>query len=190
VRKEDVTTLTDEEIVGRMQAGELLLYEELVKRYQLKLVHYAQTIVYDYEAAVDVTQDGLIKGYKKINSFDMSKKFSSWIFRIIHNQAIDYIRKHKREMALQDQEWILDTVATQENREEELELKLQRQKLDTCLQALPLDYRAVLTLYYMEERSYQEISDILRIPAGTVATRLSRGKKALALLCKEEVADE
>lgn len=185
--KREVTKLSDEDIVRRMQAGELMLFEELVKRYQTKLVHYAQTIVYDYEAAVDIVQDGLIKGYKKINSCDPNKKFSSWIFRIIHNQAIDYIRKHKREVALQDQEWILNAVATKENREEEMALKLQKQQLDKCMQVLPIDYRSVLTLYYMEEKSYQEISDILRIPAGTVATRLSRGKRALAQLCGEEI---
>lgn len=185
--RQNIENLTDEEIVARMQAGELMLYEELVKRYQVKLVNYANTIVYDYDIAVDVVQDGLIKAYKKINSFDTSKKFSSWIFRIIHNQAIDYIRKHKREVALRDNEWILDTMPTTEDREKELEMKLQKQKLHKCLQALPVDYRTVLTLYYMEDKSYQEISDILRIPSGTVATRLSRGKKALASLCKEEV---
>jgi len=177
--------LTDEEIAKRMQQGELELYEELVKRYQKKLINYARTIVYDEDAAVDVVQDGLIKGYKKINSFDTSKKFSSWIFRIIHNQGIDYIRKHKREVAVRDQEWILDSVPTKEDREEELEQKMLKVEMHKCIQALPVDYRTVITLYYLEEKSYSEISDILRIPAGTVATRLSRGKKALAAICTD-----
>jgi RNA polymerase sigma-70 factor (ECF subfamily) len=182
-----IETQTDEQIVLRMQAGELTLYEELVKRYQGKLVHYATTIVYDHDIAMDVTQDGLIKAYKKINSFDSNKKFSSWIFRIIHNQAIDYLRKHKNEMAVQDNEWLINTLPTQEDRELELEKKIEKRKVWECLNKLPMDYRTVLTLYYMEDRSYLEISDILRIPPGTVATRISRGKKALVTICGEEL---
>lgn len=184
--RHEIKQLTDEEIVTRMQAGELQLYEELVIRYQRKLVNYAITIVYDYDIAVDVVQDGLIKAYKKINSFDTTKKFSSWMFRIIHNQAIDYIRKHKREVAMGDNEWILDTMPTKEDREEELDKKMTKKQMHKNLQALPVDYRTVLSLYYLEDKSYQEISDILRIPAGTVATRLSRGKKAMAAMYVEE----
>lgn len=178
--------LTDEGVVELVQAGDMVAFGEIVRRYQVKLVRYATTITYDEMAAEDVVQNAFLKAYEHILSFSTKRKFSSWMYRIVHNSAIDYLRKHRREVAIQEHDWVLQLTPTQEDFEEDVALKMDIRDMYAKLALLPVSYRSVLSLYYLEEYSYAEISDVLRIPPGTVATRLNRGKKALAALYEAE----
>jgi RNA polymerase sigma-70 factor, ECF subfamily len=183
----DYLQWSDEELVAKVQRGESEYYEEILTRYQQKLVFYAMRIVQDEDAAADVVQEAFIKAYTNIQSFKLGKKFSSWLYRIVHNRAIDYVRKHKKEVAMNDQTWILDAAVDTVDHTQALSDKLREERLHLAIQLLPMDYRMVIQLYFFDDKSYQEIADILRIPSGTVATRLSRGKKLLAQIFGEEL---
>lgn len=178
--------LTDEELIDLVRNKNKELYSEVVRRFQDKLLRYAVYLLGDEDRAADVVQEAFIKAFINLQSFNLKKKFSSWIYRIVHNQAINFLKKHSREISLDNNQWLEETIESGTNIEKELDQKELRTMLNSCLQELPLKYRSVLVLFYFEEKSYEEISDVLRMPVGTVGTRINRGKKIMAVLCHQK----
>jgi RNA polymerase sigma-70 factor (ECF subfamily) len=176
--------LTDEELIDLVRTQNQELYREVVRRFQDKLLRYAVYLIGDEAQTADVVQEAFIKAFINLQSFNLKKKFSSWIYRIVHNQAVNYLKKHSREISLDNNQWLEETIESGTNIEEEFDKKELRQMLNSCLQELPLKYRSALVLFYLEEKSYEEISDVLRMPVGTVGTRINRGKKLLAGICR------
>ena len=174
-----IKKLSDEELVERVRNDNQELYEEIVKRYENKLLRYAQYVIKDSEKAADVVQNAFIKAYVNLNSFDTDKKFSSWIYRIVHNEAVNIIRKDSRQFSLDGLTWGERILAREEDLEEDLRDEEVKKLLTDSLDELSLNYRAPLALYYLEEKSYEEIGEVLRMPVGTVGTRINRGKKQL-----------
>jgi len=155
------------------------LYRELVRRYQNKLLRYANYLVHDEEPAADVVQEAFIKAFVNLQGFNTRKKFSSWIYRIVHNEAINYLKKSKKITPFAGREWLADRVRSDTDLENDFLKNQEKETVGRALEKLPLDYSEPLILFYFEEKSYDEISDILRMPVGTVGTRISRGKNLL-----------
>lgn len=176
-------SLSDEELVEKVREKDKELFRDVIERYEDKLLRYAGYLMGDHEAAADVVQDSFIKAYKNLWSFDVSRKFSSWIYRIVHNQAVNSMRKRKNEIQIESFDWVKGLRGEDKNVEEQLEKKEAEKMLADCMDKLPLKYSEPLTLYFIEEKKYEEISDILRIPLGTVGTRIKRGKMVLKRLC-------
>jgi RNA polymerase sigma-70 factor (ECF subfamily) len=176
---EDVDFVTDEELVLQVIQNNKELYAKLIKRYQDKLMRYAGYLLGDPDKASDVVQEAFIKAYINLKSFDPSKKFTSWLYRIAHNEAINIIEKTKRVIAL-DPESELDGGVNVEDDFVKQELITHAQE---CLNQMAIMYREPLSLYYLDDKSYDEISDILRIPIGTVGTRINRAKSLMKRLC-------
>lgn len=154
-------------------------YETLVKRYEKPLLRYATYITKGAMYAADIVQDAFVKAYQNLTSFDVSKKFSSWLYRIVHNEAVNRIRKESRFFSLEDMVWFDSFFLRSDSLDDEIHAREIRSILKKSLQEIPLSYRAPLILFYLEDKSYEEISDVLRIPLGTVGTRINRGKKYL-----------
>jgi RNA polymerase sigma-70 factor (ECF subfamily) len=173
--------LSDEEIVEKVRSSDQELYAVIMERYQNKLLRYATALTKDEQRAVDVVQEAFIKAFINLEGFNTQKKFSSWIYRIVHNEAINIVKKYQKEIALSDD---IDFVGN-EDTERDFEQKEMVALLEKCLASIPLLYSEPLVLYYIEEKSYEEISDILRIPMGTVATHISRAKKLMKQLCQK-----
>jgi RNA polymerase sigma-70 factor (ECF subfamily) len=138
----------------------------------------------EYEEAENLLQDILIKVYRNINEYDDRWSFSSWIYRIAHNTVIDYFRSHKSEsgdISLDDEEYahLVSTLSDGSSPDKNLRRSDVRSCVNKAITTLPQEYREVIVLRYLEERSYEEISDILRIPIGTASTLVNRGKKRL-----------
>jgi RNA polymerase sigma-70 factor (ECF subfamily) len=124
-------------------------------------------------------QEVFIKVYRNLNDFDQSLKFSSWIYRIAHNEVISHYRKMKSRPKLittDNDEW-LKTIAGSDDLEKELERKFTSEEIRNILSKIDAKYREVLVLRFLEEKDYKEISDILEKPMGTVATLINRAKK-------------
>jgi RNA polymerase sigma-70 factor (ECF subfamily) len=174
--------LTDEQVVAasleRREAFGLL-----VNRYQDRLTRYLYRLgVSRGEDVEDVLQDVFIKAYRNLNDFDQSLRFSSWIYRIAHNTAMSFFRAKRvrpEGMLVDDGEEALAQVKSDLNIETEAERNFDAERLREALDTLDGKYRDVLVLRYFEQRDYAEISDILRIPEGTVATLIHRAKKRL-----------
>jgi len=178
----DLSKLSDEEVVEITRTKNKEAYSEIIKRYQGKLMRYAKYLVNDNERASDVVQDAFIKAYINLNSFDTKRKFSSWIYRIVHNEAVNLINKYKKEKPLFENIDFDSGI----NIEEEYTQNEVRKMVKNCLEEMSLLYREPLSLYYLEEKSYKEISDILRIPIGTVGIRINRAKLIMRQICQRK----
>jgi len=177
----DLSRLSDEKIVEIVRTSDNEVYAEIIKRYKEKLLRYATYLIKDEQKAADIVQDTFIKVYVNLNSFNTKKKFSSWIYRITHNETMNVIKKHKKEVMMPE-----DFDGSSEvNIEKEYDEKELREMIKICLDEIPLKYRESLSLYYLEEKSYKEVSDILRIPVGTVGTRINRGKLLMKKICQK-----
>jgi RNA polymerase sigma-70 factor (ECF subfamily) len=177
----DIEKLTDEELVEKTRSNDYNLYAAIIDRYKNKLLRYAVNIVHDDDKASHVVQDSFVKAYTNLNGFDTNKSFSSWIYRIVHNESINIIKKYHKEVSILDD----FDFGSDENIEEDFEKKEIVIKIEKCLKKIPLLYSEPLSLYYIDDKSYQEISDILRIPIGTVAVRINRAKKLMKKTCQK-----
>lgn len=176
----EISKLSDEEIVTVVRTKDKELYAEIIKRYQTKLIRYAGYITGDDAIGADAVQEGFIKAYINLNGFDTKKKFSSWMYRIVHNEAINILHKKKKQLPMDE--------TAEYDSGIDLEDEFVKNELVTrahhCLEHMPVIYKEPLSLFYLEEKSYEEISDILRIPIGTVGTRVNRAKGIMKKLCQ------
>lgn len=189
--RQDYSSLGDEEL-AKLTVEARQAFDELITRYEPKLRRYLIRLTrLSSEDVDDVLQETFIKTYKNIADFDGGLKFSSWIYRIAHNEAISHLRKNKRffffersPIETEDGEEITpDFFIVNPTQAEDFDLALNKALVSDTLKKLDQKYREVLILRYLEEKDYAEISDIIKKPPGTVATLLSRAKKQFSELC-------
>jgi RNA polymerase sigma-70 factor, ECF subfamily len=153
----------------------------IIKRYEQKLLRYIYRITnVCKEDAEDLLQEIFIKVYKNLNGYDLKLKFSSWIYRIAHNQIIDNFRKSKARPDVIDVEVnddLINNLKSDFDLNEEIDNKFLNSEMKGIFVKMDKKYREVLVLKYLEDKDYNEISDILKKPKGTVATLLNRAKK-------------
>lgn len=177
---EELQRLTDEQVVEYVRTKNKEGYGEIVARYQGKLMRYVNYLVHNDTEAADIVQNSFIKAFINLNGFDTKKKFSSWLYRIAHNEAMNAISKRKNELPIpedidfEDERDIMDDLI-----KEEAKLSLNK-----CLSRMPSLYSEPLVLFFIEEKSYEEISDILRLPIGTVGTQINRAKILMKKICQ------
>lgn len=171
---------TDEEIAVQVQRGETESFGELAERYEAKISRYARRFLFGTEDIKDLVQDIFIKAFVNIKSFDPGRSFSSWIYRIAHNVFINAIKKNTREKILFfDFDLIFPHPIARETADGDLNKQELKNLLDSGFNKLGAKYREALVLFYIEEKNYKEIGEILEIPAATVGVRLKRGRDKL-----------
>jgi len=176
----------DEEIAHLVQNDNIELFGVLVERYEVKIKRYARKFLSDKEDINDVVQEIFIKVYKNIESFDIKRKFSSWLYRIAHNELINALKKKKRKtLPLLDLDVFLPYYYKNEDLNEKIDKKRMQEIIDKCLYDLEFKYQEPIVLYYFEELSYKEISDVMEIPVSTVGIRIKRAKEKIKLICKK-----
>ncbi len=120
-----------------------------------------------------------------LNSFDTTRSFNSWIYRIAHNESVTYLKKRSNEkVSFIDFDTFLPHPFAKEEADTTTQKREIKEFLDTSLASISPKYREILVLYYYDELSYQEISDVLTIPIATVGIRIKRGKDALRKIMK------
>ena len=178
---EDPNAPSDTELLKRAKEDPEV-FGLLMERYEQPLLRYLMRLTgWGREEVSDILQEAFIKAYRHLNDYDEDLKFSTWMYRITHNQAIDVLRSAQTrpflsQVSLEDVEQFMPTAIDTEGQ------FLQRDNLETVRQAilgLPLLYRDVLILRFLEEKSYEEIVDILKKPKGTIATLIKRGRALL-----------
>jgi len=170
--------LTDEEIVKKSLI-DIEYFSCLYDQYESRLLRYIKRIaLVNEEQAKDILQEAFIKIWQNLNDYDQSLKLSSWIYRIVHNETVSYWRKQKsfgKDRQVPLDEALFKDVSIDFGVNENSEQK--ETHIHEVLNLLPLKYKTVLVLKFMENMSYQEISDVLKISEGTVATWINRAKK-------------
>lgn len=170
---------TDEELAGMaLENQDSFLY--IVERYEKRLLSYIMRISgFSKEDAEDVLQEVFLKIYVNLNSFDNKLKFSSWVYRIAHNETVSSHRKKKARpqgvMDLDDE--FLNNLASDLRTDSHIDARYLRGEVKKILEQMDQKYREVLILRFWEDKDYGEISDILKKPMGTVATLISRAKR-------------
>lgn len=167
--------LSDNQLVEQIKEGNILAFEELVRRYQRRLLSFAYRITHDEQAAEDVVMEALFNLYKTIDHVDTTRKFSSYIYSIAKNTAISFLRKQKHEVSLD--ETIIGEV--DETMYEHLAREDERDRIARAVKTLDKRYQNVIDLYYFKDLSYVEVGKKLHIPINTVRTHLLRAKEAL-----------
>lgn len=177
---------SDEQIAKRVQKGETEQYQHLVERYQQRLLRYGRSLLFDHSEIEDIVQEVFIKAYQNIQSFDTERKFSPWIYRIAHNSFVNHgKRKSNSFVDYFDLEVFLPYHPAKTNIEKEVDRLELTKDVENALAKVDEKYREPLTLYFLEELSYQEIADVLHIPINTVGIRILRGKEKLKSLLQK-----
>ena len=178
----DYKTKTDAELVAlTLKDQEVFLH--LVNRYENRLFRYIRRFTgVSIECAEDILQEVFIKIYRNLNDFDPDLSFSSWVYRITHNEAINHLKKANNQITVpletddKDSLDLINILESETNIPKELDKKELQKKVQKVVSMLSPDFRDVLILRYLEEKDYKEISDILKKPMGTVATLINRAK--------------
>ncbi len=171
--------LTDGQVAVLVQGGDKEKFGILMERYEKKLLRYGKKFLSERDNIEDVVQEVFIKTYQSIQSFDTTQPFSPWVYRIAHNTFLNYIKKRQRGPLYM---FDFDTLVAHpiyeepERRHDEKDMK---EMVEKGLEKLTPAYKEILILYYLEELSYKEIAEILRIPIGTVGIRIKRAKESL-----------
>ncbi|MBI5004506.1 RNA polymerase sigma factor [Candidatus Kaiserbacteria bacterium] len=173
-------TMTDEELARLVQGGDEAAYAEIMDRYSGKLLRYGRRFLSAQDAIIDVVQDVFVSVYENILSFDASRRFSPWIYRIAHNAFVNAVRAEaKGPLFGLDFDRILPHPLYEDPDESEKEKEEMRVLLEKHLDTLSPAYREIIDLFYYEDFKYHEIADILHIPIGTVGIRLARARQTL-----------
>jgi RNA polymerase sigma-70 factor (ECF subfamily) len=182
--------LADYELVQSAVAGREASFEELVRRYQRPIAAYVYRMVGDYDAALDLTQEVFIKVYNSLNRYRSEFKFSTWIYKIAHNAAIDHLRRYavREQASLGGVDGEHREAAIESRRltpEQESERKERRTEIESVVQLLQASYRELIILRHSHDLSYDEIAEVTGLPLGTVKNRLFRAREAMRDLLLE-----
>ena len=177
---------TDEALASLVQGGNTEAFGELMERYEAKLRRYGTKFISSSDDVTDLVQDAFLRAYENIQSFDASLRFSPWMYRIAHNEFVSALRKKSRTSVIAvDFDTFISHPVYDDPSTAEREQKEMRVLIERGLEKIKAKYREVLVLFYLEELSYQEISDVLQVPVSTVGIRLKRARAALAAIYKD-----
>jgi RNA polymerase sigma-70 factor (ECF subfamily) len=164
----------EHDLVVRSLAGDTQAYGELVEIHQRVLYNVALRMVGNREDAQDVTQVAFIKAYQKLATFDRSRKFFSWVYRIMWNESLNLVQRRPRHEALDE-----ELPAGQPTPDADSEQRETNELIHDAIQELPADYRQVILLRHFAQLSYQEMSRIIELPEKTVKSRLFTARRLL-----------
>jgi RNA polymerase sigma-70 factor (ECF subfamily) len=159
-------------------------FEQLVRRYQRPISAYVYRMVGDYEAALDLTQEIFMKVYGSLARYRSEFKFSTWIYKIAHNAAVDHLRRSAaREQSIfkgtEGDQYELPIESGKLSPEIESERKERRLEIENVVRALPAAYRELIILRHSQDLSYEEIVEVTGLPLGTVKNRLFRAREMM-----------
>ena len=176
---------SDAELARDARSGSEAAYRELVARYATPAVNFTYRFVHDRALAEDLAQEGFLRVYQRLNTYDPERKFSSWFFQVLRNVTIDYLRVNRLPTssldALQEEGHHIAAVDRESASPEELAGRGElASAIGGALSRIRPEYREVVVLRYQEGLTQPEIAEVLGLPAGTVKTYLHRARKELA----------
>jgi RNA polymerase sigma-70 factor (ECF subfamily) len=187
----DWTVASDAELVDQTRQGAEAASRELVRRYGRSVVNFLARLVGDPALAEDLAQETFVKVFLKLDAFDVDRRFSSWIFTVARNTAIDYRRRRRLETvpiveddpikARSASRQAERTAISTETPADTVERTHLAEALDGALADLRPEYREAVLLHYLEGLTYDEIAEVFGVPAGTVKTHIHRARKELAV---------
>ncbi len=175
---------TDEQVVARILTGQGSDFEILVRRHQSAIYNFLLRMLHDPEEALDLAQEVFLKVFCSLERFDPRYRFTTWMYRIAFNAAIDNIRKRRPgilslDAGADDSGGVREVAGSQPTPDQFLQARETRSHLEDAMRTLPAEYRQVLLLRHQGERRYDEIARITGLPIGTVKNRIFRAREML-----------
>lgn len=186
------SSLEDDEFVDRAKEGDSAAYKDLMNKYQKPLYYHVLKMVKNHEQVEDLVQEAFVKAFENLSSYNKNYAFSTWLYRITTNHTIDYLRKKKLKTVSMDEpiktrEGEMSMQISGKAETDRKIIKEQRSKIiKKAIDDLPEKYRKVIEMRHLEELSYQEISEELDIPLGTVKAHIFRAREMLYKSLKDK----
>lgn len=197
--KRGVETLGSREafLIKQSKAGDVESFERLITEHQKRIFNVAYRMLGNLEDANDVTQETLVKAYRGIANFKEESSFSTWLYRIVNNACIDFIRKNRktniiyldREYETEEGSYKIQLGNNEDTPEQLLEKKEVQKLIHESINELGYDHKKIIILRDIEHFSYKEIAQILDCPEGTIKSRISRARNNLKAIIKEKLKD-
>ncbi|HOW45774.1 MAG TPA: sigma-70 family RNA polymerase sigma factor [Candidatus Aminicenantes bacterium] len=175
----------DQVLIRRVLRGDRKAFEELMRKYERRIYGFVVRMVRNEETAIDLTQDFFIKIYTVLDKYNFEYKFSTWAYRICYNLVIDHIRKHQAQVDSLDD----DSVSPRDllesdnvSREDGFRALARAETRDyvwRVVDQIPLKFRELILLRYIQDLKYEEIAEIMSLPVGTVKNRIFKAKEIL-----------
>lgn len=186
-----MTTNDDQILINQIIEGDTHAFSVLVDRYKGLVYTVALRMLKHKEEAEEVAQDTFVKMYKSLNRFKGDSKFSTWLYRIAYNSCLDRIKKNKKHFnEVEINEFTAHQVKTLDNALDLMQDKEQAETIQRCIAKLPSEDSFLLTLYYFEDLSLGDISEIMGITANSIKVKLFRCRKKLASILKSQLEPE
>ncbi len=187
------SSIEDAHLVQRAVAGDEKAYEKLVNKYRNALYYHLLKLVKDREILEDLIQEVFAKAFSNIGSYNNDYAFSTWLYRIATNHAIDYLRKKKLKtlslnepIQMHEGEMAIDIPDSTYEADKAVMKRQRKNILQVAINNLPEKYRAVIEMRHIEEKSYQEIAELLDLPLGTVKAHIFRARELLYKYLKDQ----
>lgn len=186
------TGLNDNEIISKVLSGDHQAYAGLVSRYQSYVFTLTLRMVKSREDAEEVAQDVFIKAYKYLADFKGASKFTTWLYTIVHNTCVSFLRKKKLDIHSLDNEKIFETIDSQDSgmKANMIEQKSKLIMINDAIGLLNPDDAQIITLFYKAEQSLEETAQILGIEVNTAKVRLHRARTRLKEKMEHHFAEE
>ncbi|RKR10092.1 RNA polymerase sigma-70 factor (ECF subfamily) [Flavobacterium sp. 90] len=186
-----MSTISDQHYIDKILQGETNAFAVLVDRYKNMIYTLALKMIKNKEEAEEVAQDTFIKVYNSLEKFKGDSKFSTWIYKIAYNTCLDNLKKNKKEdLNISIDDFSAHLIKTMDNALSALEDKERKQTIQKCLNLLPSEENFLLTLFYFEDQSLEEIGKIMSINANNVKVKLFRSRQKLAVILKKQLEPE
>ncbi len=181
----EATRATDEELVAAILDGEAALYTDLVQRYQGRLVNYLNRFLFNVDESQELSQEVFLKVYRALDRYNPRYRFSTWLFRVAKNAAIDLLRKRRLKLVPMQRVGVYGETREREFPSEErdpyqvLRNLERRDAIGAAIDSLTDEYRELIQLRHFAEMTYEEIAEFKGMPLGTVKNKLFRGRRVL-----------
>lgn len=188
--------MPETELIKRCKSGDRDAFNELVEKYQTRVVNIAYSMLSDHDDALDAAQEVFVRVYRSMDSFREKSSFSTWLYRITSNICADFLRRRQRNPRVISISIDSDTDNNEGDKElrdnsptpdEQMEISERHRLVREALAEMKSEYREVVTLFDIEGLSYKQISDILKVPEGTVKSRLSRARISMKKILSEKM---
>lgn len=176
----------DQVLIAKILDGKRSSFEELMKKYNKKIFGYIYRMVKDEEVAIELTQDFFLKLYHILDKYNTQYKFTTWAYRICYNMVIDHIRKNSAYIESLDCETVIPKMVESENyiKEDAFDNLVQEELREytwSVVDRIPLKFRELILMRYLQDLKYEEIAEITQMPVGTIKNRLFKAKEMLKM---------
>ena len=185
---------TDSTLINQAKSGDAQAYDKLLNKYRNSVYNLVYRMVRDIEEAEDLTQEAFIKAFNSLAQFNEDYAFSTWLYKIATNNCIDFFRKRKlqtlsldKPIQYKDSEIHQEIPDPELNPEKSILASERSSIIREAIETLPEKYYTAIVLRHTEEKSYEEIAEILRLPIGTVKARIFRAREMLNKALKDRL---